>query len=90
MSSKNKAKEQEVSAEVEANEAVPESISLQDLQVLLQIVDLASSRGAFRGAELTQVGAIFDKLNSFLSFIAAQQRAAQEQQAEEQSAESAQ
>ncbi len=90
MSSKNKAKEQEVSAEVEANEAVPESISLQDLQVLLQIVDLASSRGAFRGAELTQVGAIFDKLNSFLSFIAAQQRAAQEQNAEEQSAESAQ
>ena len=69
---------------------VPESISLQDLQVLLQIVDLASSRGAFRGAELTQVGAIFDKLNSFLSFIAAQQRAAQEQNAEEQSAESAQ
>jgi len=54
---------------------VPESISLQDLQVLLQIVDLASSRGAFRGAELTQVGAIFDKLNAFLSFIAEQQKA---------------
>jgi hypothetical protein len=61
---------------------------LQDLQVLLQIVDLASSRGAFRGAELTQVGAIFDKLNAFLSFIAVQQQAAKEQ--EEQSAESAQ
>jgi hypothetical protein len=54
---------------------VPESISLGDLQVLLQIVDLASSRGAFRGAELTQVGTIFDKLNTFLSFIAEQQRA---------------
>lgn len=52
----------------------PESISLQDLQLLLQIVDLASSRGAFRGAELTQVGKIFDKLNTFLSFIAEQQQ----------------
>lgn len=58
-----------------SDQAVPESISLGDLQILLQIVDLASSRGAFRGAELTQVGAIFDKLNSFLSFIAEQQKA---------------
>jgi hypothetical protein len=86
--SKNKAKETEVN-EVADTAEVPESISLQDLQVLLQIVDLASSRGAFRGAELTQVGAIFDKLNAFLSFIAAQQKAAQEQQAAEQSSDSA-
>jgi len=61
--------------------SVPESISLQDLQVLLQIVDLASSRGAFRGAELTQVGAIFDKLNAFLSFIGEQQKARAEAEA---------
>lgn len=86
--SKNKAKETEVN-EVADTAEVPESISLQDLQVLLQIVDLASSRGAFRGAELTQVGAIFDKLNAFLSFIAAQQKAAQEQKAAEQSSDSA-
>ncbi len=82
---KNKVQEQ-VATEAETT-ATPESISLQDLQVLLQIVDLASSRGAFRGAELTQVGAIFDKLNAFLSFIAAQQQAAKE--SAEQSAESA-
>jgi hypothetical protein len=87
--SKNKTKAQ-TSVEETAQEAgVPDSISLNDLQVLLQIVDLASSRGAFRGAELTQVGAIFDKLNSFLSFIAAQQKAAQEKDGSETSAESA-
>jgi hypothetical protein len=63
--------------------SVPESISLQDLQVLLQIVDLASSRGAFRGAELTQVGAIFDKLNAFLSFIAEQQKTRDEEAAKQ-------
>lgn len=80
----------------EANEAVvdqveeaaegaqaPESISLVDLQTLLQIVDLSSQRGAFRGAELTQVGAIFDKLNNFLSYVAEQQAAAAEAEAGE-------
>jgi len=56
----------------------PESISLNDLQLLLQIVDLASKRGAFAGAELTQVGGIFDKLNTFLSYVAEQQAAAAE------------
>ena len=67
----------------EAGQDVPESISLVDLQSLLQIVDLASQRGAFRGAEMTQVGAIFDKLNAFLSYVAAQQEANAEANAEE-------
>lgn len=81
---KQKVKEMSEQTQDTAQEAnVPESISLQDLQVLLQIVDLASSRGAFRGPELTQVGAIFDKLNAFLTFISAQQKAkAEEAQAQ--------
>lgn len=74
--------EEQVVDTLENEAGVPDSISLQDLQVLLQIVDLASSRGAFRGAELTQVGAIFDKLNAFLSFIAQQQREKTEAAAE--------
>ena len=80
-----KQKVKEMSEQVQETQAdsVPESISLQDLQVLLQIVDLASSRGAFRGAELTQVGAIFDKLNTFLSFIAEQQKARDEEAAKQ-------
>ena len=40
---------------------VPKSIGLNDLQLLANIVDL-DQRGAFRGNELTQVGAVFDKL----------------------------
>jgi hypothetical protein len=80
-----KAEEQVVDQAVEgATDAqAPESISLMDLQTLLQIVDLASQRGAFRGAELTQVGAIFDKLSTFLSFVAEQQAAQAEAQAGE-------
>ena len=69
------ANEEVSSAETEAPETegqAPESIGLQDLQVLAQIVDLASPRGAFRGNELTQVGAAFDKLSTFLAYVAEQ------------------
>ena len=59
--------------EMEAPEQADTSISLQDLQVLANIVDLASQRGAFRGNELTQVGAVFDKLSAFLAQVAAAQ-----------------
>ena len=55
-----------------------ESISLQDLQVLSNIVDLATQRGAFRGNELSQVGAVFDKLTTFLQQVAAAQAASSE------------
>jgi hypothetical protein len=72
------AEEAVAAGEAPAEQAVPESISLNDLQLLLQIVDLASKRGAFGGAELTQVGSIFDKLNAFLSYVAEQQAAAAE------------
>lgn len=76
MAKKTSVKPVEVNeTETAENKPVPESISLNDLQILLQIIDLASSRGAFRGTELTSVGAIFDKLNAFLSYIADQQKA---------------
>ena len=67
-------------------QAVPESIGLNELAVLAQIVDLATQRGAFRANELTQVGQVYDKLNAFLSFIKEQQEAqaeASEESAEE-------
>lgn len=68
-------------AEAGAEAGIPESINLSDLGTLLQIVDLSTQRGAFRGAELTQVGAVFDKLNTFLAYVQAQQA---EQEAAEQ------
>jgi len=63
---------------LEGDSDAPESIGLQDLQVLAQIVDLASQRGAFRGNELTQVGAVFDKLTVFLQYVADRQAEAAE------------
>lgn len=68
--------EEQVEAPVEGQEAgIPQSVSLQDLQLLGQIVDLASQRGAFRGNELSQVGAVYDKLTAFLGYVAEQQEA---------------
>jgi len=55
-------------------------ITVQDISMVVQIMDLASSRGAFRGAELTQVGAVFDKLNGFLTKAAEEQKAKEEAQ----------
>lgn len=60
----------------------PSSVNLNDLQKLLQIVDVASSRGAFRGSELSQVGAVYDKVNGLLNFVAEQQEKEQEEQPE--------
>jgi hypothetical protein len=42
-------------------------LGVNDLQVLLQIVDLAAQRGAFRGPELSQIGIVFDKVNRFVA-----------------------
>ena len=50
-------------------------INIEDLDLLRNIVDLATSRGAFRGAELSQVGAVYDKLTKFLEAVVAQARA---------------
>jgi hypothetical protein len=68
--------------EAPAEGSVPESIGLQDLQLLAQIVDLASQRGAFRGNEMTQVGTVFDKLTVFLNFVADQNAANEEAEAD--------
>lgn len=72
--------EEQVAPEVPAEEGqqVPESIGLNDLQLLAQIVDLATQRGAFRGNELSQVGGVYDKLSNFLGYVAEQQAQAQE------------
>ena len=67
--------EVEQSADDNAPAEPQASVSLEELGGLLQIVDLAVSRGAFRGAEASQVGAVFDRLQNFLNVVAANQQA---------------
>jgi len=51
-------------------QAEPPQLTIVDLQNLRAIVDTASRRGAFGAAELSSVGATFDRLNTFLNSVA--------------------
>ena len=65
-------------AEMPTSSQQPTGIQIADLQTILNIIDLASSRGAFRANELTQVGSVADKLGAFLRTLAEQEKAKQE------------
>ena len=50
-------------------------ITIADLDTIKNIIDLACTRGAFRGGEISQVGAVYDKLTVFLEAVIAQAQA---------------
>jgi hypothetical protein len=54
------------------------TINLADLQNILTVLDLASSRGAFRGAELEPVGQLYNKFKKFVDTAAAQQQSSEQ------------
>jgi hypothetical protein len=53
------------------------NITVADLNLLKNIIDLASTRGAFRAGEMKEIGEVYDKLSQFLEAVVAQ-AAAQE------------
>jgi len=50
----------------------PMALSLGDLKNLSTILDVASQRGAFKAAEMANVGFIYNKLTAFLTKIESQ------------------
>jgi hypothetical protein len=56
----------------------PLIVTLADLDLIRQIIDLAASRGAFKGPEFSEVGRVYNKLSGFLDLAAAQAQAEQE------------
>ena len=58
-------------AEAEA----PASLGVQDLQNAAQIIDIAMTRGAFRANEAAQVGAVYEKITTFIKTVADAQQA---------------
>ena len=48
-------------------------LSVQDLTAMKSIIDVASSRGAFKPNEMMTVGQVYNKLEAFLEAVAAQQ-----------------
>ena len=57
-------------------------ITIADLDMIKNIIDLASTRGAFRAAEMKQVGEVYDKLAAFLAAVVAQAQAQEPQDQE--------
>jgi len=73
--------EETQAAEAPAQEAVaqePVNITIADMQALVNLIDVASSRGAFRGPELTAVGTLYTKLATFLQQVVGAAQAQQE------------
>jgi uncharacterized protein YggE len=57
-------------------------ITIADLDTIKNIIDLACTRGAFRGGEISQVGAVYDKLTAFLEEVIKQAKAQEAANAE--------
>ena len=67
------ATEAPVTAEASAEEQAPQ-LGVADLQNAAQIIDAAVSRGAFRANEAAQVGAVYEKITTFIKTVAEAQK----------------
>jgi len=48
-------------------------LTIVDLQNIRSIIDVAAKRGAFGAGEMTAIGGVYNKLESFLASVAPQQ-----------------
>jgi hypothetical protein len=62
-----------------------QQLSITDLAVLKNVIDVASTRGAFQASEMKTVGEIYEKLTAFLNAVVAQAEAQTEAQKTQQS-----
>ena len=62
-----------------------QQLSITDLAVLKNVIDVASTRGAFQASEMKTVGEIYEKLTAFLNAVVAQAEAQTEAQKSQQS-----
>ena len=61
-----KEKQVEAPVQAEAEQQAAPSLTLQDLVLVAQIIQLTSTRGTFRAEEMEQVGGLYNKLIAFL------------------------
>jgi hypothetical protein len=54
-----------------APEAAAPDLNINDLAAIRSIIDVASSRGAFKAAEMEAVGKVYNKLSVFLESVTA-------------------
>jgi hypothetical protein len=66
------------------NNTTPPQITITDLITVKELINLACTRGAFRGDEMTSVGEVYDKLTVFLDTVIASAKVEADQQGEAQ------
>jgi hypothetical protein len=64
------AQPQQAPAGTQAPQADPTALSIGDLRNLSTILDVASTRGAFKANEMAGVGFLYNKLQAFLAKVA--------------------
>ena len=67
----------------DANGAAAPELNISDLNTVKSIIDIATTRGAFKANELEAVGKTYNKLNAFLEHVSKQATTQQEQQGEQ-------
>lgn len=60
----------------EPTQSNPMDLTIQDLAIMKQIIDIASERSAFKPSEMAAVGTVYTKLDHFLKTVEEQQKAA--------------
>lgn len=75
----DKAEDQKVQSAPEAPAGDVNELNINDLQAMKVIIDIASSRGAFKPNEMMAVGQTYNKLTAFLDTVAKQAEAAKGQ-----------
>ena len=54
------------------------SVSIGDIMAVKQILEVATSRGAFRASELTQVGTVYDRISAWIDTVVPAQEVSEE------------
>ena len=66
--------EETATQEAPATESNSPDLTVNDLQALKSIIDVASQRGAFKPNEMVTVGQTYNKLEQFLGAVAVTQQ----------------
>jgi len=66
---------EENTAETVAEAQGAVALNVQDLAAVVQVIDIAVQRGAYRAPEMSQVGAVYDRVSNFVAQVRAQQAA---------------
>jgi hypothetical protein len=82
MSDKNKKEEAVTTPAPEAEQTGVTDLTVQDLQAIKAVIDVASQRGAFKPNEMMTVGQVYTKLEAFLNAVASSQKAGEPAQGE--------